>query len=76
MRHLGKYSQVDKTWRKLIQIASKKIKIDKSTRLIGIWHDNPNITSAENLRLDACIVTKEKCKLRDWILKQLQKENI
>ena len=45
LRHLGKYSQVDKTWRKLIQIASRKMKIDKSTRLIGIWHDNPSITS-------------------------------
>ena len=71
MRHLGKYSQVDKTWRKLIQIASKKIKIDKSTRLIGIWHDNPNITSAENLRLDACIVTKEKMQVEGLDIKTI-----
>ncbi|MBK9498252.1 MAG: GyrI-like domain-containing protein [Leptospiraceae bacterium] len=71
MRHLGKYSQVDKTWRKLIQIASKKIKIDKSTRLIGIWHDNPNITSEENLRLDTCIVTKEKMQVEGLDIKTI-----
>jgi|JI9StandDraft_1071089.scaffolds.fasta_scaffold00768_9 AraC family transcriptional regulator len=71
LRHLGKYSEVDKTWRKLIQVAARKIKIDKSTRLIGIWHDNPNITSEENLRLDACIVVKDKIQIEGLDIKTI-----
>ena len=56
VRKTGAYSDAaTPAWETLMGFAYKKRLMTNETLMIGISHDDPNITAAENLRYDACI---------------------
>jgi len=55
LRHVGPYEETKQTWFDLTAQLSADQQIRKSSRFIGIGHDNPSVTPAAELRYDACI---------------------
>lgn len=58
---LGDYKTgAGKAWEKVCAFAEAKKLYGPKTEFIGISHDDPNITDAEKLRYDACIVVSDE----------------
>jgi AraC family transcriptional regulator len=55
LRHVGPYENVKQTWFDLTARLSAEKRVRKNSVFIGIGHDNPTVTPAEELRYDACI---------------------
>ena len=55
LRHVGPYEDTRKTWFDITARLSADKQIRKRSIFIGIGHDNPAVTSAVELRYDACI---------------------
>jgi AraC family transcriptional regulator len=62
LRHVGPYENTQQTWFDLIARLSADKQIRKSSRFIGMGHDNPSVTPAAELRYDACINVDHKYK--------------
>lgn len=58
VRHVGPYNEVGATWQKLMSWAGQNGLLGPSMKAIGIPHDDPEITPAEKLRYDACLVAR------------------
>ncbi|MCX6258828.1 MAG: GyrI-like domain-containing protein [Bacteroidia bacterium] len=52
--------QTDRTWEQMIQFIKKNKLFHWRMEMIGIGHDNPNITESANCRYDACITVGKK----------------
>lgn len=62
-RALGAYNESSgKAWDLVCRFAKEKKLYGFGTEFIGISHDDPNITEAEKLRYDACIVVSKEVK--------------
>jgi AraC family transcriptional regulator len=59
MRHTGPYQEVKDTWQKLMAWAGRRGLLGPDTRIVGVAHDDPEVTPAQKLRYDACIVVDE-----------------
>ncbi len=56
VRKTGGYQQAAKeAWAELMPQAYRHSLVDEQTQFIGIAHDDPNITTAEKIRYDACL---------------------
>ncbi len=56
VRKMGRYDQAaEAAWPVLMSFAYPRRLMKKETRLIGIGHDNPEITVEDKIRYDACI---------------------
>jgi AraC family transcriptional regulator len=55
LRHRGPYDQVGATWGRLAAWAGPRGLFGPSTRMIGISHDDPDVTPPDKLRYDAAI---------------------
>jgi AraC family transcriptional regulator len=55
VRHVGPYSDCCKAWETLCQFASRHGLFSPQTQMIGIGHDDPDVTSPDKLRYDACL---------------------
>lgn len=55
LRHAGPYSQVGATWGRLMSWAWMRSLLGPQTRMIGIVHDDPDITPADKVRYDAAL---------------------
>lgn len=53
LRHLGPYSQVGATWGRLMSWAGPRGLLGPQMKIIGIVHDDPDVTPPEKLRYDA-----------------------
>ncbi len=53
LRHVGPYSDVHATWRKLRDWAGPRGLLGPDVPLVGVSHDNPATTSPERIRYDA-----------------------
>src|SRR5580698_8881764 len=60
LRHVGPYEGTGQMWVDLTARLSEDKQIRKRSVFIGIGHDNPTVTPAEELRYDACITVDEK----------------
>ncbi len=60
LRHLGSYSEVGHTWGKLIAWAGSKGLIGRSSKILGLVHDDPEVTPPDKVRYDACIVVDDR----------------
>lgn len=60
VRHVGPYDQVGTTWQKLMTWAGRNGLLGPNMKAIGIPHDDPEITSPEKLRYDACLVIRRE----------------
>ena len=63
MRHVGPYDQVGETWAKLMAWAGPRELLGPHTKVIGIVHDDPEVTPPEKIRYDACFAVGEQVKL-------------
>ena len=56
LRHVGPYSQVGATWGRLMSWAGMRGLLGPQMRMIGLVHDDPDVTPADKVRYDAAIV--------------------
>ena len=55
VRHVGPYGQVGVAWERLCMELGKEGLLGPTTRFIGLSHDDPDVTTPEKLRYDACV---------------------
>ena len=55
VRHTGPYNKVGLAWDKLCGTLGKEGLLGPGVRFIGICHDDPEVTSPEKIRYDACV---------------------
>ncbi len=55
LRHVGPYSQVGPTWGRLMSWAGMRGLLGPDTKLIGIVHDDPDVTPPGRVRYDAAV---------------------
>jgi AraC family transcriptional regulator len=55
LRHVGPYCEVGATWGRLMTWAGMRGLLGPGMKLIGIVHDDPDITSMDRIRYDAAV---------------------
>lgn len=55
LRHVGPYSEVGATWGRLMMFAGMRGLLGPGMMLIGIVHDDPDVTPPQKLRYDAAV---------------------
>jgi AraC family transcriptional regulator len=55
LRHVGPYTQVGATWGRLMAWAGMRGLLGPSMKLIGIVHDDPDVTPPDKVRYDAAV---------------------
>jgi len=55
LRHVGPYNEVGKTWGRLMMWAGMRGLLGPGMRMLGIVHDDPEVTPPEKLRYDAAV---------------------
>jgi len=56
LRHVGPYGEVGATWGKLMMWAGMRGLLGPGMKMIGIVHDDPEVTPPEKVRYDAAVV--------------------
>jgi len=56
LRHVGPYSEVGATWGRLMSWAGMRGLLGPNMMMIGIVHDDPDVTPADKVRYDAAVV--------------------
>lgn len=56
VRHTGPYAEVGHAWGRLFAWAGPRRLVDRTTRILGIVHDDPEVTPPDKVRYDAGIV--------------------
>src|SRR5215471_13353836 len=62
VRHVGAYDEVGSAWQRLIGWAGRSGLFAFATQMIGIVHDDPEITPPDKMRYDAAIPVDDKVK--------------
>jgi len=60
MRHVGPYANVGQTWMRLLMWAGMRGLLSPGGTLLGIVHDDPEVTPPEKVRYDACLPVDER----------------
>ncbi len=60
VRHVGPFGEVGKAWGKLYAWAGRSGLLGPTAEMLGVVHDDPEITPPERLRYDAAIVVNER----------------
>jgi AraC family transcriptional regulator len=55
MRHVGPYGEVGATWDKLLPFLGKEGFLGGDVLLLGVCHDDPEVTPPAKIRYDACV---------------------
>lgn len=56
VRHVGPYAEVGAAWQQLCAWAGPKGLLGPQTKMLGMCHDDPEVTAPEKIRYDACVV--------------------
>jgi len=59
MRHVGPYGEVGKTWEAFLTVMGKDGYLGGNPMMLGICHDDPEVTPPAKLRYDACLTVDE-----------------
>ena len=59
LRHVGPYDEVGSTWDRLLPELGKDGWLGGDTMMLGICHDDPEVTPADKIRYDACVTVGE-----------------
>lgn len=71
-RHVGAYDEVGSAWQRLMSWSMRSGLLGPATRMIGIVHDDPEVTPPDKMRYDAAIPVDDKVKPdRDIGIQQL-----
>jgi len=60
VRHVGPYQECGKAWQTLCAQAGQLGLLTPDALRIGIGHDSPDVTPADQLRYDACLTVDER----------------
>lgn len=60
MRHIGPYGEVGQTWNKFFAWAGPKGLLGRKAKILGIVHDDPEVTPPEKVRYDVCVVVDDR----------------
>ena len=60
MRHTGPYQDVKDTWAKLMAWAGPRGLLAGKPQILGVPHDDPEVTPPDKVRYDACIVVDDR----------------
>lgn len=60
VRHIGPYKDCCKAWETLCEYGQQHGLMSPKTQWIGISHDDPDVTSPDKLRYDACMPVDDK----------------
>jgi AraC family transcriptional regulator len=61
-RHVGSYDEVGSAWQRLMTWAGRSGLLGFATLMIGIVHDDPEVTPADKMRYDAAIPVEDRVK--------------
>lgn len=64
LRHVGPYGEVGQTWGRLMAWAGMRGLLGPGMRLIGIVHDDPEVTPPDKLRYDAAVTVSRPVEAR------------
>ena len=59
LRHTGPYNEAGPTFQKMMKWAFSNGLFNPQTKVLGICHDDPDVTPAEKRRLDCCVTVDE-----------------
>lgn len=59
VRHVGPYEECGSAWQTLCSWAGRKGLFGPNSRMLGISHDDPDVTPPEKIRYDACVTVDE-----------------
>jgi AraC family transcriptional regulator len=59
MRHTGPYDEVGKVWDQLLTVMGKDGYLGGNPMMLGICHDDPEVTPLAQIRYDACLAVDE-----------------
>ena len=59
MRHVGPYAEVGATWDKFLPVLGKEGLLGGDVLILGICHDDPEVTPQDKIRYDACVSVDE-----------------
>jgi len=59
MRHVGPYQEVGKTWEQFLTIMGKDGYLGGNPMMLGICHDDPEVTPPAKIRYDACLTVDD-----------------
>lgn len=62
IRHTGSYDKVGSSFQRLMLWAATHLVLKLKPVTIGIVHDNPDLTSEQHIRFDACVVLSKAIK--------------
>ena len=62
VRHTGPYGAVGQTWGRLMAWAGPRGLFGPRTRMLGLVHDDPEVTPPDRVRYDACVTVDERCR--------------
>jgi len=60
LRHVGPYNAVSATWDRLLTSMGKDGYLGGSPMMLGICHDDPEVTPASKIRYDACVTVDDE----------------
>lgn len=60
VRHVGPYKEVGPTWGKLCAWAGRRRLFGPQTVLLGVCHDDPEVTPPDKVRYDASIIVDDR----------------
>ncbi len=66
-RHIGKYEECGKAWETVCSWAGRRGLMGRGTQMIGICHDNPDVTPEDKCRYDACVTVPAGTKVEGEI---------
>ena len=65
VRHVGRYNEIGKTFRRLMRWAGPRGLFRlPDTKVLAVYYDNPDVTTVDKLRADACVTVPEGTKTR------------
>ena len=62
MRHTGPYREVGRVWERLMAWAGPRGLFGPRTTVLGVAHDDPQVTPVDKVRYDACLTVDERFK--------------
>jgi len=60
MRHIGPYNEVGEVWDRFLTLMGKDGYLGGNPMMLGICHDDPEVTPQNRIRYDACLAVDEE----------------
>jgi AraC family transcriptional regulator len=60
LRHVGPYGEASSTFDRLMAWAGPRGLLGPRTLVLGICHDDPDVTAADKLRMDCCVTVDDR----------------